>query len=113
MPEWIFYANSSDLAEGGSLCRKFEDEEIAVFRVEGNVYAIENQCPHMGAPLSEGTLEGTTVLCPWHNARFNLHVGSVTSKINCRAALIYTIREVDGVIELEWPPKRRRPRNSH
>ena len=44
---------------------------VAVFRHEdGNWYAIDDLCPHMGASLAEGYVEGTTVTCPWHAWRF-------------------------------------------
>ncbi len=53
-----------DLSPG--TCVRFElpgGEELAVFNVSGEFYAIENSCPHRGAPLSEGTVCGHVVEC--------------------------------------------------
>ncbi|MGH7945166.1 MAG: Rieske (2Fe-2S) protein [Opitutaceae bacterium] len=50
---------------------------LAFFNVGGAVFAIDDVCPHDGAPLSEGSLDGTTVICPWHNAEFDVTCGKV------------------------------------
>lgn len=51
-------------------------KKLALFNVDGRVYAIEDVCPHRGAPLSEGTLTGAEVVCPWHGARFDVRNGA-------------------------------------
>lgn len=50
---------------------------LALFKVEGRIFAIDDVCPHDGAPLSEGTLDSTTIICPWHNAEFDVTCGKV------------------------------------
>ncbi len=50
---------------------------LALFNVEGRIFAIDDVCPHDDAPLSEGTLDGTTIICPWHNAEFDVTCGKV------------------------------------
>jgi nitrite reductase/ring-hydroxylating ferredoxin subunit len=49
---------------------------IGLFNVGGTVYAIDDTCPHRGAPLWEGDVEGTEVTCPWHGARFDVTSGA-------------------------------------
>lgn len=51
--------------------------EAAVFNVAGSFCATEAKCTHRGGPLNEGTLEGSTVTCPWHGAQFNVCTGAV------------------------------------
>ena len=46
--------------------------QVAVFNIDGAYYALEDQCTHRGAPLSEGECDGKAVVCPWHGARFDL-----------------------------------------
>ena len=46
--------------------------EIAVFRVEGRLYALDNHCAHLGGPLAEGLIEGGCVVCPWHEWCYRL-----------------------------------------
>lgn len=48
---------------------------IAVFAHGNNVYALDNRCPHMGFPLSQGTVQDGILTCHWHHARFDLVSG--------------------------------------
>src|SRR5712692_6320468 len=52
-------------------------QSIAILNIGGSYYAIENTCPHRGGPLSEGTIVGDEVTCPWHGSRFNIKTGAV------------------------------------
>lgn len=54
-----------------------EDQEYLVARVGEEFFVAENRCPHMGARLSEGSLEGTVVTCARHHSRFDLQDGRV------------------------------------
>jgi nitrite reductase (NADH) small subunit len=50
--------------------------DLAVFRtVEGEVFALDNRCPHRGGPLSEGIVHGRSVTCPLHNWVIDLATG--------------------------------------
>ena len=48
---------------------------IAVFWHEGQAYAVDNRCPHMGFPLARGTCKDGVLTCHWHYARFDLQSG--------------------------------------
>jgi nitrite reductase/ring-hydroxylating ferredoxin subunit len=50
-------------------------KEIALFNVAGEFFAVSNHCPHRNAPLSTGTVDEYTVICPYHEARFDLRSG--------------------------------------
>ncbi|MBX3440827.1 MAG: Rieske 2Fe-2S domain-containing protein [Planctomyces sp.] len=49
---------------------------VGVFHVDDGYFAINDFCPHMGASLSSGYVEGTTVYCPWHAWRFCIRDGT-------------------------------------
>lgn len=51
--------------------------DVAVFNVEGGFCATQARCTHRQGPLSEGTLDGSTVTCPLHGSQFNLRTGAV------------------------------------
>jgi uncharacterized protein YbjT (DUF2867 family)/nitrite reductase/ring-hydroxylating ferredoxin subunit len=51
--------------------------DVAVFSVEGGFCATQARCTHRQGPLSEGTLDGSTVTCPLHGAQFNVWTGAV------------------------------------
>jgi nitrite reductase/ring-hydroxylating ferredoxin subunit len=51
------------------------DEYALVANVEGRYYAMRAVCNHMGGPLAQGTLQGTTVTCPWHRSKWDVTTG--------------------------------------
>lgn len=53
-----------------------DGRSILVFSLDGGVYAVDNRCPHMGFPLSRGTVDDGILTCHWHHARFDLGCGS-------------------------------------
>jgi nitrite reductase/ring-hydroxylating ferredoxin subunit len=68
--------NLQDIPEGGSITVDIGDEDIALFKIEGKVYALAGSCPHMGGPLGEGELEDDIVTCPWHGWQFCVKDGA-------------------------------------
>jgi len=74
--EGLLCAGSLDeIREKGCLVVSGERHGIAVFYHEGRVYAVDNRCPHMGFPLSKGSLRCGILTCHWHHARFDLESG--------------------------------------
>lgn len=54
------------------------DRKIAIFRLSnGDIYAVENVCPHQGGPLAEGMISGSYVFCPLHDRKICLEDGKV------------------------------------
>jgi nitrite reductase/ring-hydroxylating ferredoxin subunit len=65
-----------DLRPNASIRFELPDgNELAVFNVDGEYYAIENACPHRGAPLTEGVLCGHIVECGLHGWQFDVRSG--------------------------------------
>ncbi len=52
-----------------------DGQAVALFHHEGEVYAVDNRCPHMGFPLARGSVEDGILTCHWHHARFELEEG--------------------------------------
>jgi nitrite reductase/ring-hydroxylating ferredoxin subunit len=72
---YVAVADVGDLRDGRTVVR-VEDKQLALFRVEDRFYAVDNRCPHMGYPLSMGSVRGGTLTCDWHNWKFGLEDGS-------------------------------------
>src|SRR5258707_15319326 len=72
MPQRYVVTTLENLPPGSARAFTVATRKLAFFNVAGRVYAIDDVCPHDGAPLSEGTLEGATVTCPWHGAEFDV-----------------------------------------
>jgi nitrite reductase (NADH) small subunit/3-phenylpropionate/trans-cinnamate dioxygenase ferredoxin subunit len=75
MGKWQKVANLTDLKPGDCLSVEAGGAGIALFNVNGTIYALDNTCPHAGGPLGEGFLEGHIVECPWHGWRYDVKTG--------------------------------------
>ena len=64
-----------DLRPGGVLAFRKDGTEMAVCNVNGEVFAVDNRCPHRGGPLAMGALHGTLLVCPWHGWEFDCTTG--------------------------------------
>ena len=77
-------------------------KDVAVFRVGGAFFAIDDLCPHMGASLSGGFVDGGTVTCPWHYWRFRLSDGAWDDNPKVRTGC-YPVHVVGDEIQLDVP----------
>lgn len=69
-------AATGDLADGQGRVVAVGKRKLALFRVGGEFFCLDNVCMHMWAPLGEGYLEGHTVMCPWHGWRYDVRTGT-------------------------------------
>lgn len=65
----------SDFDSGVGKAVPVDGRMVAVFRQGDEWFAIDDLCPHMGASLAEGYVEGKCVTCPWHAWRFSIENG--------------------------------------
>lgn len=101
---------ASDVPEGGARRFGVAGRGIAVFKINGNLYAVDATCTHRGGPLEEGTLKGTTVTCPWHGATFDVTTGKVLSppaKADVASHKVF-IEGDDLLVEIAQPAKAQR-----
>jgi nitrite reductase (NADH) small subunit/3-phenylpropionate/trans-cinnamate dioxygenase ferredoxin subunit len=75
-PPFVTVAQVGEIAEGHGRAFPIAKRMVAVFLHEGQYFAIDDFCPHQGASLAEGYVEGCAVACPWHHWRFSLDDGS-------------------------------------
>jgi 3-phenylpropionate/trans-cinnamate dioxygenase ferredoxin subunit len=68
----------ADIPAGGAVRIDNGDAPIAVFKVDDDLYAIDDTCTHQDASLAEGWLDGCTVECPLHASCFDLRTGKPT-----------------------------------
>ena len=86
-----------DVPEGrGATVELNGGKELALYNVGGRLYAIENFCPHKGAPLADGDLCGAAVTCDWHGWRFDVTTGACLTRPDSR------IETYEVVIEDGW-----------
>lgn len=92
-PGWVAVARLADLGERGRKVVQVGEVEIALFRVDERVFAIQNRCPHRSGPLIRGFLEpGPGIRCPMHGWRYDLATGACDRPAK---ATVYPVR-VEG-----------------
>ncbi len=80
MGRLVRVATRSDVPDGDrglvveTFCR-----QIAIFRVDGQFYALDNRCLHEGASLADGVLQGDCITCPWHGWQYDVVSGKCRS----------------------------------
>jgi nitrite reductase (NADH) small subunit len=93
---------AGELRDGDCSTVTFNHKTIAIFRVAGNYYAIDNTCPHMGAELSGGFVEDGIVICPWHYWRFRLADGTWADNPRIKIGS-YPVHIIGDEIQIELP----------
>jgi 3-phenylpropionate/trans-cinnamate dioxygenase ferredoxin subunit len=77
MSNFVRICRVSDVPDPGKAVIEVEDRFLAVFHVAGRFYVLDDCCTHDGGPLGEGRLEGFTIVCPRHGAKFDIRDGRV------------------------------------
>jgi ferredoxin-nitrite reductase len=85
-----------EVAEGTGKAVAVDGIPVAVFRRRDQLHAIENVCPHAGAALAEGVLDGDEVLCPLHGFRFNIKTGACSTDPVLRVKTFSVVPHADG-----------------
>ncbi|MHB8577119.1 MAG: Rieske (2Fe-2S) protein [Dehalococcoidia bacterium] len=75
MERWVRAGSLSALIRAGCVVTAPAGHTVALLLHEDRVHAIDNRCPHMGFPLSQGSVEDGLLTCHWHHARFDLASG--------------------------------------
>ena len=102
-PRWTPAFALDRLAPGNAKISTHGATQVAVFRLpDGELYAVDNRCPHEGYPLAQGSVNGCTLTCEWHNYKFDLRDG------NClmgeEGVRTYPVRVSGGTIEIDLAP---------
>ncbi len=101
MASFVTVAKTSDLKPGQGKSVAINGKTIALFNAGGTYYAIDDTCSHVGGPLSEGSLSGTTVTCPWHGAEFDLTCGKHLSPPASEGVACYKIKVSGEDVQVE------------
>lgn len=96
-----------EFREGRGRRVRVEGVDVAVFRVDGRLFAIADGCPHMGASLADGVVVRGRVVCHWHGWTFDLRTGQGDERPWACAA-VYEVRVDDGQLWLKPPPEPKR-----
>ena len=77
--DWAQICALEDIPHLGSRVVRSDTGDIAIFRNDGQVFAVHDKCPHKGGPLSQGIVHGNTVTCPLHSWKIQLESGEAVA----------------------------------
>jgi nitrite reductase/ring-hydroxylating ferredoxin subunit len=103
MSGFVRVARLGDLPEGGLLRAEVAGRLICLAKVAGQIYAVDDDCPHIGGALDEGELEGCVLTCPVHLAQFDVRTGEVLRGPACENVPTYAVRVEGDDILVEEP----------
>jgi 3-phenylpropionate/trans-cinnamate dioxygenase ferredoxin component len=100
MTKWVDVAKPNEIPESEYKIVIVDDTPIAVFNLQGNFYAIQDNCPHQHLPLADGIVENNTITCPFHGAIFDIPTGEVLAPPACENLTTYQVRIHEGMIQV-------------
>jgi 3-phenylpropionate/trans-cinnamate dioxygenase ferredoxin component len=96
MADFVDAARLDQIPAGKSKVVRIAEKDVALFNVDGNIYAIADSCAHAGASLGAGKLNGTIVTCRAHGLRYDVTTGQVTT--GGFGVATYPAKVIDGMI---------------
>jgi 3-phenylpropionate/trans-cinnamate dioxygenase ferredoxin subunit len=100
MSDWIDVMAETALAEGENTVVDVDGTDVAIFKLDGQCYAIADLCSHDGGEIASGTLEGDEIICPRHGARFCIKTGEVTAPPAYENIDCFPVRIEQGKIQV-------------
>ncbi len=94
---------ASELADDTPTKAALGPTALVLVRRGDVVHALRETCSHAGGPLSEGTLVGDAIVCPWHQSHFRLSDGAVLHGPASTRQITYRARINDGQVEVQGP----------
>ncbi|GAB4162251.1 MAG: nitrite reductase small subunit NirD [Planctomycetaceae bacterium] len=107
MSEFLAVAKVGDIPEGEGRAFPVDGKMIALFLENGEYQAVSDTCPHMGASLATGYVEGGAVLCPWHAWKFSICDGTWLDNPSGKICLDKFAVKIEGEDILVERPKPR------
>ncbi len=98
MAEYTFAAQVADVPDPGRVLVEVDETPVALFHVDGQFYAIDDVCTHDGGPLAEGKLEGCTIACPRHGAKFDIRTGAALTMPATKPTRSHKVKVENGAV---------------
>jgi len=95
---WKRIISDAELPDGKPVVATLDGEELLLFKRGATLFACGNKCSHYGGPLAEGLVVGDAVICPWHNARFDMASGRKEAPPGLGPVAAYEVKNEKGDI---------------
>ena len=97
MANFVEVARLEQLPPGNSTVVRIDDKDVAIFNVDGTIYAMDDSCLHQGLSLGTSKLEGKIVTCRGHGWKYDVTTGSPLASPGYGVAG-YSVKVVEGKI---------------
>ena len=97
---WVKAADRSALGDGEVMGVVIAGHEIALYEMDGDIFATDDVCTHAYAKLSDGWMEKGEIECPLHAGRFEIKTGKATAPPCIDDVKTYPVRLKDGEIQI-------------
>ncbi len=98
---FVTVCRAADVPDPGRLLVEVDERLVVVFHAAGHFYALDDVCTHDGGPLGEGELEGFSVACPRHGAKFDIRDGRVLSMPATQPTVAHEVRVVGDEVQVK------------
>lgn len=98
--QWQTVAAEADLDDGQPQAVSAAGVSLLILKREDRIHVLANRCTHRGAPLSDGSVDGERITCPWHASVFDLESGAVRRGPATQPQPVYETRVVGGDIQV-------------
>ena len=94
---FVKLARVEDIPENEPLgVESLEGDKLCLFKIDGEVYCLQDRCSHRDFPLSNGHLDYDQIECAWHGARFDVKTGRALCLPAIRAVRVYEVKVENG-----------------
>jgi len=90
--QWRPLATLNDVPSGEMSSHDVGDIHIALYNIDGTIFATDNVCTHAYALLTDGWLDNNIIECPLHGARFHIPTGKCTQEPGGRDLICYAVK---------------------
>jgi 3-phenylpropionate/trans-cinnamate dioxygenase ferredoxin subunit len=95
MSDFVPVARVGDVPDPGKTTLDVDDRLVVLIHAGGSWYCLDDVCTHDGGPLGEGPLEGNTIKCPRHGAKFDIRTGAALTMPATEPTAVHEVK-VDG-----------------
>ena len=101
MSTWVKAADRAALGDGEVIGVIIDGREIALYEMDGEIFATDDICTHAYAKLSDGWMERGEIECPLHAGRFDIRTGKATAPPCVDDLKTYPVRVEGGEIQVK------------
>lgn len=92
MSDFVHVAKTSDVPDPSRIVVEVDDRLVVLIHTAGHFYAIDDVCTHDGGPLGEGKLDGYTIACPRHGAKFDVRDGRALTMPATQPTVVHEVK---------------------